>query len=69
MVGDAFTYILAGGIFRAVPWLEQELERRLPVTSPHSRVHLLDREPAVGAVTLALQEARGGAVIPAYKLD
>jgi len=69
MVGELFTFILAGGIFRAVPWLEQELERRLPVTSPHSRVRLLDREPAVGAVALALQEARGGAVIPAYKLD
>ena len=69
MVGQAFTFILAGGIFRAVPWLEQELERRLPVSSPHSRVRLLDREPAVGAVALALLEARGGAVIPAYKLD
>lgn len=69
MVGQAFTFILAGGIFRAVPWLEQELERRLPVSSPHSRVRLLDREPAVGAVALALLEARGGAVIPAYKVD
>jgi N-acetylglucosamine kinase-like BadF-type ATPase len=69
MVGQAFTFILAGGIFRAVPWLEQELERRLPVSSPHSRVRLLDREPAVGAVALALLEARGGAAIPAYKLD
>lgn len=69
MVGQPFTFILAGGIFRAVPWLNQELERRLPVSSPHSRVRLLDREPAVGAVALALLEARGGAVIPAYKLD
>jgi hypothetical protein len=32
-------------------------------------VQLLDREPATGAVALALQEARGGANIPAYKLD
>ena len=69
MVGQPFTFILAGGILRAVPWLEQELERRLPVSSPQSRVRLLDREPAAGAVALALQEARGGAVIPAYKLD
>jgi N-acetylglucosamine kinase len=69
MVGQPFTFILAGGIFRAVPWLEQELERRLPVSSPQSGVRLLDREPATGAVALALQEARGGAVIPAYKLD
>jgi N-acetylglucosamine kinase-like BadF-type ATPase len=69
LVGTSFTFILAGGIFRAVPWLEQEMERRLPVASPHSRVQLLDREPAEGAVALALQEARGGAVIPAYKMD
>lgn len=69
MVGQTFTFILSGGIFRAVPWLEQELGRRLPVSSPQSRVRLLDREPAAGAVALALQEARGGAVIPAYKLD
>ena len=69
MIGQPFSYILAGGIFRAVPWLEQELERRLPVSSPVSTVRLLDREPACGAVTLALQEARGGAEIPAYKVD
>jgi hypothetical protein len=32
-------------------------------------VRLLDREPAIGAVALAVQEARGGALIPAYKMD
>ena len=69
LVGSEFLFVLAGGIFRAVPWLEQEMERRLPVASPHSRVRLLDGEPAVGAVALALQEARGGAHIPAYKVD
>jgi N-acetylglucosamine kinase-like BadF-type ATPase len=69
LVGEPFVFILAGGIFRAVPWLEQELERRLPVAAPGSWVRLLDREPATGAVALALQEARGGAVIPAYKMD
>jgi N-acetylglucosamine kinase len=69
LVGQPFTFVLAGGIFRAVPWLEQELGRRLPVAAPNSRVRLLDREPAMGAVALALQEARGGARVPAYKLD
>jgi N-acetylglucosamine kinase-like BadF-type ATPase len=69
LIGQPFAFILAGGIFRAVPWLEQELERRLPQASPGSRVRLLDREPAFGAVAIALQEARGGAAIPAYKLD
>jgi len=69
LIGQPFVFILAGGIFRAVPWLEQELERRLPVAAPGSWVRLLDREPAIGAVALALQEARGGALIPAYKVD
>jgi N-acetylglucosamine kinase-like BadF-type ATPase len=66
LIGESFVFILAGGIFRAVPWLEQELERRLPLSAPRSRVRLLDREPATGAVAIALQAARGEAVIPAY---
>lgn len=64
-----FPFILAGGIFRAVPWLHDELHRRLPVAMPGAEVRLLDREPAAGAVSLAIQEARGGAAIPAYKTD
>ncbi len=69
LIGEPFLFILAGGIFRAVPWLAQEMMRRLPVSAPNSGTRLLDREPAAGAVTLALQEARGGVRIPAYKLD
>jgi N-acetylglucosamine kinase-like BadF-type ATPase len=67
LIGEPFPFILSGGIFRAVPWLRDELQRRLPVASPRSEARLLDREPAAGAVTLALQEARGGAHIPRYK--
>jgi N-acetylglucosamine kinase-like BadF-type ATPase len=69
LLSEPFVFILAGGIFRAVPWLEQELARQLPLAAPGSRVRLLDREPAWGAVAIALEEARGGASIPAYKLD
>ena len=69
LVGEPFAFILAGGIFRAVPWLQEELQRRLPVAAPRSTVRVLDVEPAMGAITLALQEARGGAVVPAYKTD
>jgi N-acetylglucosamine kinase-like BadF-type ATPase len=69
LIGQPFVFILAGGIFRAVPWLQQELERRLPIAAPGSDVRPLDREPATGAVAIALQEARGGAVIPTYKVD
>jgi N-acetylglucosamine kinase-like BadF-type ATPase len=66
LTGSPFPFVLAGGIFRAVPWLEGELGRRLPVVSPGSHVKLLDREPAVGAVALALHEVRGSAQIPMY---
>ncbi len=67
LVGQPFPFVLAGGIFRAVPWLEEELARRLPVASPRSTARQLDREPAAGAVALALLEARGRARVPAYK--
>jgi N-acetylglucosamine kinase-like BadF-type ATPase len=66
---EPFTFILGGGIFRAVPWLREELLRRLPAAMPTATASLLDREPAAGAVSFALQEARGGARIPGYKVD
>jgi len=66
IVGTAFPFVLAGGIFRAVPWLHEELERRLTLASPKSRTFMLDIEPAYGAVRLALEEARGGAHVPVY---
>ena len=69
LIGEPFTFVLSGGIFRAVPWLREELERRLPVAAPRSTTRLLEREPASGAVAFALQEARGGAVVPVYKRD
>jgi N-acetylglucosamine kinase-like BadF-type ATPase len=67
MRGDAFTFFLAGGVFPVVPWLADELPRRLIEVAPRCRVELLDREPAAGAVWLALAEARGGARVPRYR--
>lgn len=67
MRGDPFTFYLAGGVFRVLPWLTAELPRRLVEVAPRSRVRGLDEEPAVGAVWLALAEARGGARVPRYK--
>jgi hypothetical protein len=61
--------VLAGGIFRAVPWLHDELVRRLTLASPKSRTFLLNVEPAVGAVRLAVAAARGVARIPLYRAD
>jgi N-acetylglucosamine kinase-like BadF-type ATPase len=67
MRGDEFTFLLAGGVFRVVPWLGGEMARRLVEVAPRCQVEILDEEPAVGAVWLALAEARGGANVPQYK--
>ena len=67
MRGDAFTFYLAGGVFRVVPWLADEVPRRLAEVAPRCQVQILQDEPAVGAVWLALAEARGGAQVPRYK--
>ena len=67
MRGDAFTCYLAGGVFRVVPWLAEELPRRLVEVAPRAQTRMLLEEPAVGAVWLALAEARGGARVPHYK--
>jgi N-acetylglucosamine kinase-like BadF-type ATPase len=69
IVGTEFPFVLAGGIFRAVPWLEDELSRRLPLASPHSRTFVLNVEPAFGAVRLAIADARGHYKVPSYLVD
>src|SRR5918993_1362818 len=69
LIGQSFSFILAGGIFKAVPWLKDELTRRLPVIAPASAVRLLEGEPAAGAVRLALQEVAGQAVVTQFQLD
>jgi N-acetylglucosamine kinase-like BadF-type ATPase len=69
LVGSTFPFVLAGGMFKAVPWLYEELGRRLPLASPASRIIRLDVEPAIGAVRLALLEARGEGRVPEYKVD
>ena len=66
MMEEAFTFVLAGGMFHAVPWLKSELQARLPAVAPRSRTEPLQEEPALGAVRLALAEARGGARLPIY---
>jgi N-acetylglucosamine kinase-like BadF-type ATPase len=67
LTGEEFSFVLAGGMFKAVPWLREEVARLLPAIAPRSRTVLLDVEPALGAVRLALAEAHGGARIPTYK--
>ena len=69
IVGSEFPFVLAGGMFRAVPWLQDELSRRLPLAAPHSRTIILDVEPALGAVRLALADAHGSYRLPTYRAD
>jgi N-acetylglucosamine kinase-like BadF-type ATPase len=66
MRGDAFLFVLAGGVFPVVPWLRDEVTRRLIEVAPRCQIRSLGQEPARGAVHLALAEARGGARIPKY---
>jgi N-acetylglucosamine kinase-like BadF-type ATPase len=66
MRGDVFPTILAGGIFRAMPALSADVCQRMAEVAPRSEVHSLDVEPARGAVTLALADARGTLVLPSY---
>ena len=64
MRGDAFPFVLAGGIFRVVPSLPADVTTRVAEVAPRASASAARREPALGAVRLALAEARGGARIP-----
>lgn len=66
MRGEMFPTVLAGGVFRGVPWLVADVTARLSEVAPRTEVRLLDVEPAVGAVRLALSAARGTVTIPSY---
>lgn len=66
MEGEAFPLVLAGGMFRAVPWLAAELPERLRSVAPRSRAIRLEEDPANGAVRLALEALHGGARLPVY---
>jgi glucosamine kinase len=66
MRGAAFPFVLAGGVFQGVPLLRDSVLRRLADVAPRCQPQLLTQEPALGAVRLAIAEARGGASIPTY---
>jgi N-acetylglucosamine kinase-like BadF-type ATPase len=66
MRGEAFPTVLAGGIFRGIPWLKEDVASRLSEVAPRSVIRLLEVEPAVGAVRLALAAAKGTVMIPSY---
>ena len=66
MRGDAFRTVLAGGMFKVIPWLADSVARRLEEVAPRTSATRLGVEPAIGAVHLALREAREGVRLPPY---
>jgi N-acetylglucosamine kinase-like BadF-type ATPase len=66
MRGEQFPILLAGGMLRESHWLAAEVRTRMAEVAPRSTVALLTQEPAVGAVRLALAQARGVLSIPPY---
>jgi N-acetylglucosamine kinase-like BadF-type ATPase len=64
---QTFSFVLAGGILQAVPRLVADLEPLLHDLAPRASVMRLEREPALGAVTLAIADARGAGRLPTYK--
>ena len=63
---DAFVFVLSGGIFRAVPWMREQLMARLPRVAPGAEIRHLGVEPAEGAVRLAAALLRGEVRVPVY---
>ena len=64
--GLQFPLVLSGSLFRVLPTLLSDVLVRLAEVAPRSQPKVLDVEPAMGAVRLALAEARGGARVPQY---
>ncbi len=61
-----FTFVLAGGTL-SLPRLSAGLKSLLLDLAPQAAIVRLEREPAWGAVTLALADARGEGRLPTYK--
>jgi N-acetylglucosamine kinase-like BadF-type ATPase len=57
LAGQSFRLVLSGGLWKAVPVLRQDFEKFAKKIAPWVNVHLLDAEPARGAVHLAVELA------------
>jgi N-acetylglucosamine kinase-like BadF-type ATPase len=67
LTDEPCVFVLAGGMFHAVPWLAQSLRERIPQIASRATVRVLDREPAWGAVLMALADLKGEARVPVYR--
>jgi N-acetylglucosamine kinase-like BadF-type ATPase len=63
---ETFTFVLSGGIFKAVPWMREQLTVRLRRVARDAAIEHLQVEPAEGAVKLALAVVRGNVKVPVY---
>jgi N-acetylglucosamine kinase-like BadF-type ATPase len=66
LAATPFTFVLAGGTL-SLPRLLADLKPLLLDLAPQATIVRLEREPAWGAVTLALADARGEGRLPTYK--
>lgn len=66
MRGEQFPVLLSGGMLRESHWLASQVRQRMAEVAPRSIVAPLTEEPAIGAVRLAVAEARGGFRVPPY---
>ena len=66
MRGEQFPILLSGGMLKETVWLAAEIRSRMAEVAPRSVVRPLTEEPAMGAVRLAIAEARGGVRVPPY---
>lgn len=66
LADSPFSFVLAGGTLHAVPRLAADLRALLEELAPRRPIVRLEREPALGAVALALAETRGPGRIPTY---
>jgi len=64
--GDVFPIVLAGGTLRGIPSLAAGVHAALSDVAPRSEVRLLQQDPAVGAVHLALAYATDRVTLPQY---
>ncbi len=55
IAGESFHLVLSGGLWKTVPGLKNEVSRLVSKIAPRAQVEQLQVEPAVGAVTLALE--------------
>ena len=62
-----FTFVLAGGMFHALPWLCDQMQLLLPALAHQATVMRLSDQPALGAVRLAISVVNGVARLPVYR--